>query len=248
MGTTAAAVGAMLVAFAFGLSTFERWLARRRRHELAWTAALALFALAAGALAAGATLGWNDVTFRVFYFAGAIADVPLLALGTIYLLAPERAGRFAAGVGLGTAFAAGVLAVAPFTHPVPSHRLPQGRAVFGAVPQVLAGVGSGAGALVVLGGALWSAWRYRRGHLLWGNLLIALGTMTLGTSGLLNSVVGAMTAFSVTLTAGITILFVGFLVASAGPRPATAAIVSGSTGAGGGGPSRPRRPGATRRS
>ena len=35
---TAVAVAAALVALAFALSTFERWLARRRRHELAWSA------------------------------------------------------------------------------------------------------------------------------------------------------------------------------------------------------------------
>ena len=119
---TAAAVGAALVALAFAMSTFERWLARRRRHELAWSVSLLMFSLASGALAAGAAGGWNGVWFRLFYFFGAIANVPFLALGTIYLLGGTRAGdRAAAFTALATAFAGGVIAVAPFTAPLPRH-------------------------------------------------------------------------------------------------------------------------------
>jgi hypothetical protein len=54
------------------------------------------------------------------------------------------------------------------------------------------------------------------------NGVIALGTLVLGASGLLNSLLGDMQAFAVTLAVGITILFVGFLLASGGPRPAVA--------------------------
>src|SRR2546427_6860935 len=87
---TAAAVGATLVALAFAMSTFERWLARHRRHELAWSVSFLMFALASAALAAGAAGGWNGPVFRLFFFFGAIANVPFLALGTIYLLAGPR--------------------------------------------------------------------------------------------------------------------------------------------------------------
>src|SRR6266536_1837458 len=75
MAQTALAVAAALVALAFSMSTFERWLARRRRHELAWSAALLLFALASACLAAGAATGWNEPTFRLFYLFGAVANV-----------------------------------------------------------------------------------------------------------------------------------------------------------------------------
>jgi hypothetical protein len=219
---SALAAAAGLVALAFALSTLERWLDRRRRHELAWTVALAMFTLGAGALWLGASNGWNPATFRIFYLFGAILNVPFLALGTIYLLGgPRRGDRWAAGVALAGAFAAGVLAVAPLRAEVPAHRLPQGSEVFGPLPRILAAVASAGGALVVLGGAAWSAWRLRTGagrtrpgggRLALANGLIALGTLVLGASGLLNSVLGEMEGFAVTLTAGITILFLGFLV------------------------------------
>ena len=75
---TASAVGAALVALAFCFSTFERWLAHHRRHELAWSGSLLLFALASGSLAVGAGGGWNGPVFRLFYLFGAIANVPFL--------------------------------------------------------------------------------------------------------------------------------------------------------------------------
>src|SRR5947207_1756675 len=146
---TAAAVGATLVALAFSMATFERWLARHRRYELAWSVSLLLFALASAALAAGAGTGWNGPVFRLFYLFGAIANVPFLALGTIYLLAGNRAGdRWAAVIALFTAFAAGVIAIAPFTGAIPADELPQGSDVFGPLPRILAASASGAAAMV----------------------------------------------------------------------------------------------------
>src|ERR1700738_5138355 len=98
---TSVAVAAAIVGVAFGLSTLERWVRGRRPYELAWSAALAMFALAAGALAYGAQAGWSGPIFRVFYLFGALADVPVLALGTVYLLASRRAGHVTAlAVGL----------------------------------------------------------------------------------------------------------------------------------------------------
>jgi heme A synthase len=218
---TAVAVAAAVVALAFGLSTYERWLRGRRRHELAWSAALIEFAVAAGALGAGAQAGWTGPTFRIFYLFGAVADVPVLALGTVYLLGGRRAGdRTALGVALTSTFAAGVILSAPFRAAIPPDRLVQGSEVFGALPRVLAAVGSAGGAVVIVAGAVWSAWRVRRDgaprRLLWSNCLIALGTLVLGGSGTLNSLFGAMTAFAVSLLVGIAVLFGGFLLATAG--------------------------------
>jgi len=213
MGRTAVAVAATLVALAFAFSTFERWLGRRRRHELAWSFALALFVVAAAALAVGAGVGWDGATFRVFYLFGAILDVPFLALGTVYLLAGRQVGdRAAVVVGLLAAFAVGVVVTAPFTAPVPRHVLVQGSHVFPVLPRVLAGVASGGGAIVILAGAVWSM---VRGRGLLANGLIAGGTLVLGASGTFNSVLGAMSAFAVTLMVGITLIFAGYLVATA---------------------------------
>lgn len=229
---TALAVAAGLVSLAFACSTFERWLARHRRHELAWSVALGFFSLAAFALAAGAALGWAPLTFRLFYLFGAIVNVPFLALGTVYLLGGERRGdRVAAVVALLCAFAAGVVLTEPLRGPLPVDELAQGSDVFGPGPRIFAAVASGLGALTIFLGAAWSAVRYRRGRMLWSNVLIALGTLLLSSSGLLNSVLDEMDGFAVTLVAGISVIFAGFLVATGGQRrPAPpAALGAGAT-------------------
>jgi len=225
---TALAAGATLVAVAFAMSTFDRWLARRRRHELAWAIALQLFAAGAFFLWLGASAGWTLPVFRAFYLFGAVVNVPVLALGTIYLLAGRTAGdRAALVVGAFAAFAAGVIVVAPAHAITNPSALPQGSDVFEALPRVLAAVASGGGALVVLGGAVWSALRLRHDSRMWANVVIAAGTLVLGASGLLNSVLGQMEAFSVTLAVGVTILYAGFLLAVTParrpPRPAAPA-------------------------
>lgn len=237
---TALAAAAGLVATAFSLATWERWLARRRRHELAWSIALAFFALASFSLCAGAGLGWNEVWFKLFYLFGAIVNVPFLALGTVYLLGGQRRGdRVGAVVALLAAFAAGVVAVAPLHAPIPAGELVQGKDVFGVLPRVLAAACSGAGALVVIGGALWSVVRRRGGvRMVAANSLIALGTLVMSGSGLLNSVLGEMDAFAVTLALGITVIFAGFLVATGGPQPARLRAVTGVPGAAASPPSR----------
>ena len=234
MKEVALAAAATLVAFAFTLSTLDRWLARRRRHERAWTIALAMFTVASASLWLGSAAGWNGASFRVFFLFGGILNVPWLALGTVELLAGPRWGRpCTAVVALVSAFAAGVLAVAPLRGPVPSDDLPKGSDLFGPLPRILAAVGSGVAAIVILAGAIWSVvqlWRGRdRGaagaaadsrRLVAGNILIAAGTLTLSASGTLNARLGAETAFAVTLLVGVSLLFAGFLVATgAGASP-----------------------------
>jgi hypothetical protein len=235
----ALAAAASLVAVAFCLSTLDRWNRRRRPHELAWTVSLALFALGSLALWWAESAGWSLGAFRVFYLAGAVLNVPWLALGTVYLLAGETVGNrvrwwlvFLSGLTVG------IVGFAPTRTGVSGGELPTGKDVFGVAPRVLAAVGSGVAALVIIAGALWSAWRVWRGRnpslgaqrsvtaprrLVLGNVLIAVGTLVLSASGSLAGRLGKDRAFAVTLLVGIVILFAGFLVASA-PRPRPAAV------------------------
>jgi hypothetical protein len=224
-GHLALASAATLISLAFALSTLERWLDKRKPHEAAWSAALFLFAAASASLLGGVAFGWNDLWFRLFYLFGAIVNVPYLALGTVYLLGGHRWGRpTAIAVHAFTAFAAGVVTVAPLRGEITPDRLPQGSDVFGPLPRVLAAAGSGVAAVVIIGGALWSAARLVRRsstrRLALANVLIASGTLVLGAGGVLNSVMDEMDGFAVSLVAGITLLFAGFLLTNQRPRAA----------------------------
>jgi hypothetical protein len=230
----ALAAAATLIAVAFGLSTLDRWLRRRRPHELAWSISLAMFAVGGLALWWAEAHGWGTATFRVFYLAGAVLNVPWLGLGTVYLLAGRTWGdRTRTWLIAGSGLATGIVLFAPTKGEVSGTDLPQGSEVFGVGPRVLAAVGSGVPATVIVVGALWSAWRVwrhripalgagagrsisRPERLAFGNVLIAAGTLVLSASGTLAGRLGKDRAFGLTLVIGVAVLFAGFLVASSG--------------------------------
>ena len=231
----ALAAAATLLSAAFAMSTFERWLSGHRRHEAAWTISLAMFAAGSASLWVGAAIGWGEWSFKSFYLFGAILNVPFLALGTIELLAgPQHGRRWTAIISLLGAFCTGLIVSAQLLGPIEPDVLPQGREIFGPGPRIAAAVGSGVAAMVIIGGALWSAWRLLRlrrsrvassntsgltpGRLALANLLIAAGTLILSAGGVLNSVVDEMNGFALSLVAGIAVIFLGFLLTNTDDR------------------------------
>lgn len=219
----ALAAAATLVAAAFSLSTLDRFLRRGAPHELAWTVSLTLFATGSAAFWWAESMGWSNASFRLFYLAGAVLNVPWLALGTVYLLGGRTTGdRVRWGLTLLSGVAVGAVLFSPLRRAAVSDELPSGREVFGVAPRAMAAVGSGLAALVIIAGALYSAARLRRGDpwMVGGNLLIAAGTLILSASGTLAGRLGKDRAFAVTLVVGIAVLFAGFVVA--GGRRASA--------------------------
>jgi hypothetical protein len=210
---------ATAVSALFAQAMLVRWTQGHRPQNGAWAVALAMFALASAALATGTSTGWDRGTFRVFYLFGAVLDVPWLALGTVYLLAsPVVARRVRTFLLLFSGFAAGVLLSAPM-EPVSGTAIPVGKDVFGALPRILAAVGSGVAAVVIITGAVLSAVRFARdrgpGHarLASANALIALGTVILSSGGLVQGAVGHDEAFTLSLAVGISVIDAGFVLA-----------------------------------
>jgi hypothetical protein len=216
---------ATVVASLFAQAMLVRYTQSHRPQNRAWAIALAMFALASAALATGTSTGWDRGTFRVFYLFGAVLNVPWLAMGTVYLLSSApTARRVWWGLVLFSGFAAGVLCSAPMAQ-VHGTAIPVGKDVFGVLPRVLAASGSGIAAVVIIGGAVVSAWRFGRdrtvpghGRLAGANALIALGTLVLSSGGLVQGAVGHDEAFTLSLAVGISVVYGGFVLASAVPR------------------------------
>ena len=191
---------------------------------------MVLFATGSFALWWAASSGWSSGVFRVFFTAGAVLNVPWLALGSAALIGGDRiAIPLRRVIAVLSAFAIGVMVVAPVKKQFVATEFPRARNHFGAVPRILAAVGSGVPALFIFLGALWSIWRLvsrkspalasaqRRvvistQRLVLSNVLVALGTVVLSASGTLAGRLGEEQAFSVTLAVGVVILFVGFMV------------------------------------
>ena len=232
----ALAGGATLIACAFALSTYDRWHRRGNPQEFAWTIAMTLFAVGSGALWLAESIGWSIFVFRIFFLAGAVLNVAWLALGTIYLLANKKLGdQIRNTLVVLTAFSVGVIVVAPTKRNLIEGEFPAARELFGVLPRMMAAIGSGVPALVIIAGALWSTWRVLKSQpvnlneskprvatsprrLALGNVLIASGTIVLSASGTLAGRLGKDRAFAVTLLVGLCVLFLGFLVASNSTR------------------------------
>jgi len=211
--------------------TVVRDLARRPRPDkVAWAIAFALFAIAAGAEVVGSTWGWTPLLARAYYLSGAVLVVGFLALGELYLLAGKRIAAVAPGITLlVTAFAASTV----WSAPLDEARLaadgwdalsrPPGSALY------LLAIGINAGGTVVLvGGLLWSAWRFHRlgtyRNRMLGCLLISAGTLAVASGGALTRL-GDPAYLYIAMAAGIGVIFAGYLQAR---RPDVA--VSGNRG------------------
>jgi hypothetical protein len=219
------AVIAAGVATVFAQATSVRFHQRRQPHELAWTIALVMFALASVALFLGDSTGWDGGTYRAFYLLGAILNVPWLALGTIYLLAERRiADRIRTALIFFSGMALGSMLSSPVHGTLPADAIPRGREHLDTLPRILAGVGSGLGATVLLIGAVVSARRWSRrrdelgaSRLALSNLFIALGTLVLSSGGLVKGwvAIDADEAFALCTAIGISVIYAGFWTASA---------------------------------
>lgn len=212
---------ATAIATVFAQSTLVRWTQDRAPHQGAWSVALAMYAAASAALATGESTVWDAGTYRAFYLFGAILVVPWLALGTVHLLlGPAVARRVLVGLLLFTGFAAGVMLTTELTSAIAPTGIPVGKDHLEVLPRVLAAVGSGVGATVVLVGAVVSIVRALRRRnerrLAVANGLIALGVLLNSSGGLVQGVVGHDEAFTLALVSGIAAIYAGFSVATSG--------------------------------
>lgn len=214
----------------------DLWLSHRRRprpHAATWATAMTLYAVATWALVIGLANGWSDTTFRVFYLLGAVANIPLLALGSIMLAAGEKTARRATVVVIAfLGLATWITMAAPAVGEISSVGIPEGSEVFEAgmteiegaplpSPRTFAAISGGVGSLVIVGLAVRSVARNRRSNppVMWGNLLIVVGTLAPATGGSLTAL-GEGGAFAVTLLLGAVFLWAGYRVATGRGRPA----------------------------
>ena len=220
---------AALVALVFAALLARQFARRRRSYQAFWAIALLMYAIASATVALGAAHGWTSVEFRVYWTLGAVLNVPFLAQGELDLLVRNRAARSSLYVLLVflTAYTIAVVRTAhlPGGTGALAADLPSGKDVFGdgtpahRLPQLI----SIPAYLVLVGGTLWSAWRMRgRPELrdrFRGTLLIALGATVIAGFGSAFAALGHLLPFSIALLAGIAVMFLGFLRASATTAP-----------------------------
>jgi hypothetical protein len=205
---------ACLISLACALVIARDAMRRPRPDKLAWVIAFAVFAVAAGTEVAGSLTEWTPTLARLYYLTGAVLVVAYLALGELYLLAGRRIARFAPGA---TLLVTAVAATVVFNASVDRARLADDgweAIARGPALKALAITLNAAGTLVVIGGALYSAWRFRRSgthrHRMIGCILIAAGTLVAASGGTLTRL-GHREYLYIGIAAGVAIIFAGYL-------------------------------------
>jgi hypothetical protein len=204
------AFGAALLSLRLSAELVRRFRRRHAPELLAWAAALAAYAAAAGALAWGAAAGWSEASFRIYYLAGGLLTAPLLGAGSLLLVRK----RWAAPVALVYAgLAAGVALAAPLDESLAGTDVPEAQDVLELWPaRVLAIAGNSLGTLAVILVALATI---RRRPL--GNALLLAGVVVAAVgSGLAGLGVGALAPV---LAVAALLLYAGFVAPTPPRRP-----------------------------
>jgi len=219
----------------FSLIVLNRYRERGGMHLLVWGIGLILYTIAT-ASQARLFLGWGARSFRLWYWAGAMLVAAWLGQGTAHLLI--RRGRIAMAFLVVLTAVSVIALVLVFMLPLnpQNFALPNWitryREILPPVEMplslivriILTIVLNTYGAVLLVGGALYSAWLFMRKQILpnrvLGNVLIAAG-------GLANSVGGTLAAggrpefLPLSQIAGAILILVGFSLAVAGaPQPA----------------------------
>src|SRR5260370_11252381 len=190
------ALAATAISAAFALTVWMQYRSQPGPCLLAWSVAMAIYAVAALTEVIGAAAGWSPLLYRTYYYFGGILVVGVLALGTVFLLA-RRFGRVAvwvllvlAAIGLAGIIGARLQPGLLQTHEVPSvDTIRLEHSTFNVVAILMAAVLNIAGTVILVGGALWSAYgAWRKGGAqsrLVANILIAAGAFTVARASTL---------------------------------------------------------------
>jgi len=199
-----------------GLVLARDAIARPRPDKVIWAFAFAMFALAAGADAAGIAFGWTTWLARLYYMTGPALVVAYLAIGQLYLLAPDRMRRIGPGLALlVTALWVSLVVNAPMDMSLLADEgweaIERGPELIGTAIAI-----NTIGTLIIVGGTGWSAIRFWRRrdmkNRMIGCLLICAGTLAVAAGGSLTRL-GHYEYLYIAMSFGIALIFLGVLVA-----------------------------------
>ncbi len=203
------AFGAALLSLRLSGDLARRFRVRRAPELAAWSAGLAAYAAAAGALAWGAAAGWNEAAFRVYYLGGGLLTAALLGAGSALLIGRRWVTPVALiYVGL----AVGLAVAVPLQSAVSGTEVPEAQDVLDLWPaRVTAILANSLGTLAVVVVAVLT---FKTRPL--GNTLVLAGIAVAGIgSGLAGLGVGALAP---AIAVAAVLLYAGFVTGSATRR------------------------------
>ena len=213
----------LLLCLGLSWSTLRRYAARRRPHELVWAVTFLSFGLAAACEVYGTLAGWSVGLTYLYYLTGRSLSVGFLAVGTLYLLVPRSLAHVALGVALFQTLSMAFLLLRLQSDPELIRELGwRALSKEGAVRALAMAVNYLGTVIVVVGtvGSGYALWSRGLGGRAGGVLLIGIGTIVVAVGASLTPrgeeyLYGGMAA-------GLLVVFLGYRLVGARPRPAAA--------------------------
>jgi len=214
-----------LMALVFAAAVARRWRERHGPHLLWWTAGILAYGAGTFTEASVTLFGWHVALFKAWYITGALLGGAPLAQGTVYLLLPRRtANRLTAILLPLIVVAATAVLLSPIRMDlVEPYRL-SGAVLGWQWVRVFSPFINTYAFIFLVGGAVLSAWRFRRKratyHRFVGNVLIATGALLPGIGGTATRF-GHVEVLYVTEFIGLALIWMGYRwnVKVPAPRP-----------------------------
>ena len=178
------------VTIPFTISLYKHWHSKPHVKYLLWWT-LGVFFYGVGTLTESMTtvFGWNTLVFKGWYISGALLCGAPLAQGTVYLLFSDKTGNRTASILTGLIIIASVFVIlSPIQYDlVETYRLSGSVLTWQWVRYFSPFVNTYA-FIFLVGGAVWSAWKYWRMGKVYrnrfiGNTFIAIGALLPGIGG-----------------------------------------------------------------
>jgi hypothetical protein len=211
----------------FAWALFSRYRAKGGGpHLLWWGIGMVTYGIGTFTEAYTTIFGWHPLVFRCWYVAGAFLGGYPLAQGSIYLLMRRGFADWSARITVSVIAVASLLVLLTPIDPTLSepHRL-SGEVIVWSRLRLISPFINIYSLVFLVGGAAVSALRFRRAAALrnryTGNILIAIGALLPGIGGTATRA-GYVEALYVTELVGLLLIFAGYRLCVAAPRPARA--------------------------
>jgi hypothetical protein len=209
----------------FTVVLFRHW--RRRptaRYLMWWTGGVAVYGLGTLAESLTTIFGWSEPVFRLWYIAGALMGGVLLAQGVVYLLVSEKTADLLTRILLVYLTVAIVFVLfVPVDAAAADRYQLSGEVIEWDWVRLFTPVVNIYAVFWLVGGAVWSAWRYFRtdsgtARRVWGNVAIAVGAIMPAMGGSFAKA-GHVEGLYATELIGLLLIWAGYRIIVTDPGP-----------------------------
>ena len=213
------------VAAGFAVVLFRHWRSKPdAKYLMWWTAGVTVYGLGTLAESLTTIFGWSEPVFRLWYIAGALMGGVLLAQGVVYLLVSEKtADRLTRILLVYLSIATLLILFVPVDSAAADPYQLSGEVIEWDWVRLFTPVANIYAVFWLVGGAIWSAWRYFRtdtgtARRVWGNIAIAVGAILPAMGGSFAKA-GRVEGLYATELIGLILIWVGYRIIVTDPGP-----------------------------